>query len=145
MSDMSLNSAYTRFTKSPPSIIPIGQEKDPLADKKFLRCLGQIIRDARKQRGMTQESLSEVAGVSAKYLSEVEQGRSNVTVLFLRRVSRALKLDLCALLYGCEDNSEERRLKREIADQLQKLGPQELRRAGRILRAMGDNEDRAIE
>ena len=92
---------------------------------------------------MTQESLSEAAGVSAKHLSEVEQGRSNVTVLFLRRMSRALNLDLCALLYGCEDNSEERRLKREITDQLQKLPSQELRRARRILRAMGDNEDQA--
>ena len=113
-----------------------------MVDKKFLRCLGQIIRDARKQKGMTQERLSEIAGVSAKYLSEVEQGRSNVTVLLLRRVSRALKLDLCALLYGCEDNSEERRLKREIADQLQKLQAKELRRAVRILRAMGDGEER---
>ena len=142
---MSLNSAYIGFTKKPPSIISIGQEEDPLVDKKFLRCLGQIVRDARKQRGMTQESLSEIAGVSAKYLSEVEQGRGNVTVLLLRRLSRALKLDLCGLLYGCEDSSEERRLRREIADQLQKLQAQELQRAVRILRAMGDGEDRAIE
>ena len=142
---MSLNSVSTGFTRQPLSIISIGQEEDPLVDKKFLRCLGQIIRDARKQKGMTQERLSEIAGVSAKYLSEVEQGRGNVTVLLLRRVARALKLDLCALLYGCEDNSEERRLRREIADQLQKLRPQELRRAARILRAIGENEDRAIE
>ena len=142
---MSLNSVSTGFTKKPPSIISIGQEADPLVDKKFLRCLGQIVRDARKQRGMTQESLSEIAGVSAKYLSEVEQGRGNVTVLLLRRLSRALKLDLCGLLYGCEDSSEERRLRREIADQLQKLQAQELQRAVRILRAMGDGEDRAIE
>ena len=112
-----------------------------MVDKKFLRCLGQIVRDARKQRGMTQESLSEIAGVSAKYLSEVEQGRGNVTVLLLRRLSRALKLDLCGLLYGCEDSSEERRLRREIADQLQKLPAQELQRAVRILRAMGNGED----
>ena len=138
---MSLQSAYTRFNRKPPSIIPTEQEKDPLADKTFLRCLGQIIRDSRKQRGMTQECLSEIAGVSAKYLSEVEQGRGNVTVLLLRRVSRALKLDLCGLLYGCEDNFEERRLRREIADQLQKLPAQELKRAVRILSAMGDGEE----
>ena len=94
---------------------------------------------------MTQECLSEIAGVSAKYLSEVEQGRSNVTVLFLRRVSRALGLDAGALLYSCEDGSEDRRLRSEIWDQLQKLGPQELRRMVRILRAIGENEDRAIE
>lgn len=114
-----------------------------MVDKKFLRCLGQIIRDARKQKGMTQEALSEIAGVSAKYLSEVEQGQSNVTVLLLRRVSRALKLELCALLYGCEDQSDERFLRREIAEQLQKLQSQELRRAARILRAMGESEEQA--
>jgi len=90
---------------------------------------------------MTQDRLSEIAGVSPKHLSEVEQGRSNVTVLFLRRVSRALGLDVGALLYGCEDNSEERRLRREISEQLQKLKPQELRRMIRVLRAMGESED----
>ena len=94
---------------------------------------------------MTQECLSEIAGVSAKYLSEVEQGRSNVTVLLLLRVSRALGLDAGALLYGCEDSSEDRRLRSEIWDQLQKLGPQELRRMARILRAIGENEDQTIE
>ena len=90
---------------------------------------------------MTQERLSEIAGVSAKYLSEVERGRSNVTVLLLRRVSRALGLDAGALLYGCEDASEDRRVRREIWDQLQKLKPQELRQAMRLLRAMGENEE----
>src|SRR5712692_7453579 len=123
---MSLNSVYTGFTKKPPSTTPIGQGKSLLTDKEFLRCLGQTIRDSRKRNAMTQDRLSEIAGVSPKHLSEVEQGRSNVTVLFLRRVSRALGLDVGALLYGCEDNSEERRLRREISEQLQKLKPQEL-------------------
>ena len=94
---------------------------------------------------MTQDCLSEIAGVSAKYLSEVERGRGNVTVLFLLRVSRALGLDMSALLCACENGSEERRVRREIWDHLQKLRPEELRRAVRILRAMGDGEDRAIE
>ena len=138
---MSLNSVYTGFTKKAPSIIPIGQENNPLADKAFLRCIGQTIRDARKRKTMTQDCLSEIAGVSAKYLSEVERGRSNVTVLFLRRVSRALGLDLGALLYDCEDNSEERRLRREIWDPLQELKQQELKRVARILHAMDESED----
>ena len=90
---------------------------------------------------MTQERLSEVAGVSAKYLSEVEQGRSNVTVLFLLRVARALNLDMSALLCGCEDASEDRRLRREIWNELQRLQQQELRQVARILRAMGEAED----
>ena len=89
---------------------------------------------------MTQDCLSEIAGVSAKCLSEVEHGRSNVTVLFLRRVSRALSLDVGALLYGREHNSEERRFRREIWDQLQKLGPLELRRMVPILHAMRESE-----
>ena len=94
---------------------------------------------------MTQDALSEIAGVSARYLSEVERERSNVTVLFLLRVSRALGLDLGAILYGCEDTSEDRRLRREVWDQLQKLRLWELRRALRVLRAISENEDQVIE
>ncbi len=138
---MALYSGYRRFTKKPAPIIPIGQEKDPLRPKEFLRCLGQAIRDSRKQKAMTQERLSEVAGVSAKYLSEVEQGRSNVTVLFLLRVARALDLNASTLLCGCEEGSEDHRLRKEIWDQLQKLKQPELRQVVRILRAMGETED----
>ncbi len=90
---------------------------------------------------MTQEGLSEIAGISAKYLSEVERGQSNVSVLFLVRIARALAVDLSALLCGCDDSSDERRLRRGIWDQLQELRQQELRQAGRILRAMGESEE----
>ena len=136
-------SAYRSFSEKPPAIISIAEESDVVRNKRFLRCLGHILQDARKRRGMTQECLSESAGVSVKYLSEVERGRGNVTVLFLRRVSRALKTDLCTLFYACEDHSEERRLKREIAEQLQKLQSEELRRVSRILHAIGDSEAHA--
>ncbi len=141
---MLLRSAYRRFPEKPPAIISIAEESDALGDKRFLRCLGHIIQASRKQRGMTQEALSEIAGVSANYLSEVERGRGNVTVLFLRRVSRALKTDLCALFYACEDHSEERRLKREIADRLQKLQSEELRQVSRILRVLSENENQEV-
>jgi len=139
---MAVHSAYTGFLRRPLSIIPIAQENSPLTEKKFLQCLGRAIRDARKRKGMTQDCLSEIAAVSAKYLSQVEQGHGNVTVLFLLRLSRALGLDIGALLYGCADTTEERRFRREIWDQLQKLKPDELRLAARILRTMGENEDK---
>ena len=138
---MALQSTYIGFRRRPPSIIPIAQENSPLTEKKFLQCLGRSIRDARKQKGMTQDCLSETAGVSAKYLSQVEQGHGNVTVLFLLRLSRALGLDMGALFYGCDDTTEERRVRREIWEQLQKLNSEELKRAARILRAIENSED----
>ena len=138
---MSLNSVYAGFTKNPPSITFGVQRKKLLSEKELLRCVGQTIRDARKRKAMTQERLSEIAGVSAKYLSEVERGQSNVTILFLSRVARALGVDMSALLCGCDDPSDERRLRRGIWDQLQELKQQELRQAGRILRAISGGED----
>ena len=90
---------------------------------------------------MTQECLSEVAGVSAKYLSEVEQGNSNVTVLFLLRVAQALSLDMTTLLSGCEDTSEDQRLRSEIWNELRELKQRELRLVFRILRAVREGEN----
>lgn len=139
---MSVDSVSRGFSKKPSSIRYSGQGKKLLGERELLRCVGQTIRDARKQNTMTQDCLSEIAGVSAKYLSEVERGRSNVSVLLLLRVSRALEPDLGALLYGCEGTSEDLRVRKELWDQLQKLKPQELRQAVRIPRAIDESEER---
>jgi len=42
--------------------------------RKFLISLGCRIRNCRLSRGWTQEDLSERAGLSAKYIGEVERG-----------------------------------------------------------------------
>lgn len=62
------------------------------------RRLGGRIRKLRKSRGQTQEQLAQEAGVSDKYLSEVERGVSKVSVEVLDKVASGLNVELRDLL-----------------------------------------------
>jgi len=58
--------------------------------RKFLISLGCRIRNCRLSRGWTQEDLSERAGLSAKYIGEVERGEKNPTYLVLIQIADAI-------------------------------------------------------
>jgi len=63
-----------------------------------LALLGRTIRMERKKRGMSQETLAEAAHLNRSYLSHVENGTANVTLLAVLRLARALDLPLSVLL-----------------------------------------------
>jgi DNA-binding XRE family transcriptional regulator len=56
------------------------------------------VRIWREQRGMTLRSLAETAGISAGYLSEIENGRKPGSAVALARIARALGLAIEDLL-----------------------------------------------
>ena len=61
---------------------------------------GQRLRELRKQRGWSQEILAEKAGVHPTYVGNVEQGRSNLTLLNILKFTVALEVDPADLLRG---------------------------------------------
>lgn len=58
--------------------------------KKF----GFILKKERELAGLSQERLAELAGVSAKYLSRLEQGHVNATIGSLTKITTTLGLEL---------------------------------------------------
>ncbi len=54
--------------------------------------LGSIIRDFRKQRGLTLQNLAEQLDVSASYLSAVERGAKKPSVAMVKRLSGSLNI-----------------------------------------------------
>ncbi len=56
--------------------------------------LGNRIRAVRKTRGLSQESLGERAGLSGKFVGEVERGEKSISVDSLARVADALDVGL---------------------------------------------------
>lgn len=54
------------------------------------RKIGARIRLYREKSGMTQESLSESAGISQNFMSQLETGRRNPSVGTLSRIAAAL-------------------------------------------------------
>ena len=63
-----------------------------------LRRVGDRIRRARRQRAMSQEALADAAGLDRSYMSGIERGVRNITLLKLFAVAKALKVNARELL-----------------------------------------------
>lgn len=64
--------------------------------------LGRRLRDLRKSRGKTLDTLATEIGFTKGYLSKLETGRSVPPIATLSRVARALGSDLATLLAGTD-------------------------------------------
>lgn len=67
-------------------------------DAAFLTAIGQRLRLLRAQRGMTRRILACQSGVSERYISAVEGGTGNGSVLLMRAIARALNVSVISLL-----------------------------------------------
>ncbi|MDD3019948.1 MAG: helix-turn-helix transcriptional regulator [Alphaproteobacteria bacterium] len=60
--------------------------------------IGKNISRLRKKQGMTQEDLCGLAEIDRSYLSEIENGKMNVTIKALVAIAHALKCELIDLI-----------------------------------------------
>ncbi len=56
------------------------------------RRIGQIIKEARKTRGMTQMKLAELIGVSYQQVQKYEKGSDNISVERLKQIAKAVNV-----------------------------------------------------
>lgn len=64
--------------------------------------LGMRIRYLRKQKGMSQEDLALDSNVNKNYISDLERGTRNPTVVILERIAISLGVDLSSLFKGIQ-------------------------------------------
>jgi transcriptional regulator with XRE-family HTH domain len=62
-----------------------------------LRALGSRVRVLRQAKGWSQEELADQAGVDRSYMSGIERGVRNTSVLKLAAIAKALGAPLSAL------------------------------------------------
>ncbi len=62
-----------------------------------LNNLGLMIREGRVLKQLSQEQLSEKAGVSIKSLHSIELGKANPSIMLLSSILNALDLELVVL------------------------------------------------
>ena len=60
--------------------------------------IGRNIVACRKERNLTQEDLAGLAEMDRSYLSEVENGHKNLSVLALLKILKALKVSSSDIL-----------------------------------------------
>ncbi len=104
--------------------------------------LGQRVRTLRKQRGLSQGRLGDRAGLSGKFIGEVERGEKSISIDSLYRVSVALEIPLRELTdVRTAVPSEE--AEKIFALVSVRRRPEDIRKAYRVLQAIFGTASRA--
>ena len=77
---------------------PKAPQADQDTQETVFRLLGTTIRELRKQQRLKQSDLALRTGLARNYISQVELGRRNITVLNLLRLAVALGVPPSSLL-----------------------------------------------
>ena len=109
------------------------------AVKHVRKFLGQRLRALRKQHGLSQERLGDRAGLSGKFIGEVERGEKSISVDSLYHVSVALDIPMRELTDVRADKpaaptSED--AEKIFALVTNRRRPDDIRRAYKVLAAM---------
>lgn len=70
-----------------------------------LQRFGATLREYRQQRGLTQRALAVRTGIRNRYISDIERGLHNISVLMLLRLARALDIPAAWLLVGLDTHT----------------------------------------
>ncbi|HVK98670.1 MAG TPA: helix-turn-helix transcriptional regulator [Dongiaceae bacterium] len=63
---------------------------------------GQVLREARRSRGWSQEVLADIANLNRSYIGEIERGSVIASIVTLHKLAEALELPASSLLARCE-------------------------------------------
>lgn len=72
------------------------------SDAKILERIGESLKALRRSQNLTQQKLSERCRVHRKFISMVERGQHNVSVLTLCQIIHALGKDFSTFIRGLE-------------------------------------------
>ncbi len=73
-------------------------QREDLAESAYLARLGERVRAWRSEHRMTRKALAVGSGVSERYLAQLESGHGNISVLLLRKLSRAMQVPIESLV-----------------------------------------------
>ncbi|MGD9808534.1 MAG: helix-turn-helix domain-containing protein [Deferribacterales bacterium] len=64
----------------------------------ILKALGERIRENRKAKGFSQEKLAELSDLHPTYISHLETGKANPSLIILTNIANALEVHICDLV-----------------------------------------------
>ena len=67
-----------------------------MSDVQFL--FGENLRKIRLKKGMSQEKLAELAGLHRTYVSSVERGERNISLINIEKLAVALDVSMAKLM-----------------------------------------------
>ena len=111
------------------------------SDDRYLKMLGERVRDARARHGMSRRMLAHDSGISERYLAELESGRGNFSIVLMRRLAKAIDVPVAELVSDEMPRPVEYKL---LVERIWRLEAAELAEASGILaRRFGDRVGRS--
>ncbi|WP_019913001.1 helix-turn-helix domain-containing protein [Paenibacillus sp. HW567] len=102
----------------------------------ILKLVGSRIRDIRKLRGLSQESLAEKAGFNSSYIGFIERAERNISLKNIEKIANALEVGVHQLFTYVQVDGEftdsEKHLK-EITHMLRRRDSKDTEMAKNIL------------
>lgn len=74
-----------------------------MKDDIFLKNFGHRVRDIRKGKNLSQEALASLANLHRTYIGMIERGEKNITLLNIKKISKALNFPLKKLIGGLDE------------------------------------------
>lgn len=62
-----------------------------MANERIRKTFGKKLREIRKLKGFSQESLADAAGLHRTYIGAVERGEQNISLENIHKLAKALK------------------------------------------------------
>jgi len=78
----------------------------------FLALVGRHVRAKRTHCGLSRRALSEISGVSPRYLAQIEGGHGNISIMLLKRISQAMSCRIEELFTNEESSAPNHRANR---------------------------------
>ena len=75
-------------------------------NENITRTFGQAVQEVRIDRGLSQEELAAVLGMHRTYVSDVERGVRNTSLVNAKRIARALGVQLAELIEMAETEDD---------------------------------------
>lgn len=69
-----------------------------MESKGYLKAIGDRIRAIRKDKGLSQEKLAELAGIHFTFMSDIENGKRNASIYSYYSIASALDITLSELV-----------------------------------------------
>lgn len=85
--------------------------------------VGNAIRTAREQAGLTQEQFGEIVALGAKKVSDIERGVAGISISTLKNICQKLSISSDTILFGdCRKNDSTL-----LVERLERLSPDQFK------------------
>lgn len=100
------------------------------------KLIGLRVRELRRAKNMSQETLAEKVGISSKYISSIERGKENPTLDTLIGLSKSLNVDILELFNFSHEGKSKKDLKEFILNQVKGSDEERLKITAKIVKAL---------